>query len=270
MTMPIDLVLVRHGESEGNIATDRVKARDSRLMRKLNQVHTSGWRLTDQGRNQALSAGEWLREAFPKGFDRQIVSAYVRARETAGLLNLTGGTRWQINHLIVERNWGHASSADAEARRFGLIADDLARRVRDEPYWAPFGGESIAQLLTRIYPFFDGLHREDSDNRVLVVCHGEIMWAMRMLLERMSIEQYRLLDQSKDPKDRIHNCQIIHYTRRNPESGAIDTAYRWMRSICPWNPNLSSQAWHEVIRHTYSSADLLKDVEAYPRFLERE
>jgi broad specificity phosphatase PhoE len=61
MTMPRDLLVVRHGESEGNVAQAAVKRGDDSLMRQLDTVHTELWRLSPLGRRQARAAGEWVR-----------------------------------------------------------------------------------------------------------------------------------------------------------------------------------------------------------------
>ena len=53
----MDLVLVRHGESEGNVAFNRSKAGDHSLYSgEFLRRHSSQWRLTDVGREQAKSA----------------------------------------------------------------------------------------------------------------------------------------------------------------------------------------------------------------------
>ena len=51
--------------------------------------HSSSFRLTERGCKQAEKAGAWIRKEFP-GFDRYLVSEYLRALETAALLNLPG------------------------------------------------------------------------------------------------------------------------------------------------------------------------------------
>ena len=52
------------------------------------------------------------------------------------------------------------------------------------------------------------------DKRVLAVSHGEFMWAMRFVVERMLPQKWQELDKNK--KMRIGNCYILWYSRRNP------------------------------------------------------
>ena len=89
MTMPIDLVLVRHGESEGNAARRFSTAGDNSVFTdEFCSRHSSRLRLTDQGREQARVAGSWLKKNIGERFDRYLVSGYLRAMETAALLEL--------------------------------------------------------------------------------------------------------------------------------------------------------------------------------------
>lgn len=62
--MPIDLVLVRHGESEGNLAHQRAHAGDHSVFSNVHfkAKHNPQWRLTDKGCEQAIAAGKYLKE----------------------------------------------------------------------------------------------------------------------------------------------------------------------------------------------------------------
>ena len=72
-------------------------------------------------------------------------------------------------------------------------------------------------------------------------------------------------DHSADPRLRIKNGQVLHYTRRDPKSGEISRYAGWLRSVCPWDPNDSDAPWEPIVRVKYSNADLLKSVERVPR-----
>lgn len=67
--------------------------------------HSSLWRLTDRGRDQAVSAGQWLRENLGQPpIYRYYVSEYIRAMETAGLMNLPNA-KWFVEVQLRERDW---------------------------------------------------------------------------------------------------------------------------------------------------------------------
>ena len=212
MTMPLDLVLVRHGESEGNVA---VKA-----SKKKGDVHyytpeflsrqSSKWRLTDKGKKHAEAAGEWLRANFPK-FDRYYSSEYIRALETAALLGLDGAMWYRELYLRErDRGWFDVISYSALKKEF---AEEFAQWGRSTLFGSPPGGESMADMCMRIDRVLNTLHRECENKRVIIVCHGEVMWAFRMRLERMPQEEWVRLEASTDNADKVFNGQVIHYSR---------------------------------------------------------
>jgi hypothetical protein len=88
----------------------------------------------------------------------------------------------------------------------------------------------------------------------------------------------------QDPQDKIHNCQVIHYSRRNPYNGIVESDINWMRTICtllpsppsppscsrllgPWDKDRPDQAkaWHRIVRHTFTNSDLLGLVAQIPQ-----
>jgi hypothetical protein len=58
-------------------------------------------------------------------------------------------------------------------------------------------------------------------------------------IERLSQIRFHQLLSSPDPKDTIHNTQVIHYSRVNPMTGEIFPEFRFVRSSCPWKPENS-------------------------------
>jgi NAD+ kinase len=259
--MPIDLVLVRHGESEGNIAQKATERGDhSHFTQEFRNRHNSTWRLSPKGRHQAETAGQWIRQnmAYLLPFNRYYVSEYTRALETAARLGLPNA-EWKVDFYLRERDYG-ALDAIPDSERYERFADAMRRRNVDSFFWAPPDGESMAQLCLRIDRVIETLHRECSEKKVIIVAHGEVMWAFRVRLERMLQSVYKRLDTSKHPFDHIHNCQILHYTRRRGiewHPSGTTAFYGRMRSICPTNLTLSRNEWEPIERRSYSNEDLL-------------
>jgi len=225
--MPIDLVLVRHGQSEGNLANQFSYAGDKRGFTEAFKARPSWtWRLTDNGVWQAEAAGEWIRakvwhregNEFVKKFDRSYVSFFLRAMETAGHLGLGG--HWLQELYLRERDWGQLDVM-SQQERLTDFAREMNRRERDGIFFAPPGGESMAQLCLRIDRVLHTLHRECSDMQVIIVCHAEVMRAFQLRLERMSLKRFTELMTSEVDTDKIFNGGILHYTRRNPETGEM-------------------------------------------------
>jgi len=266
MTMPLNLILVRHGESEGNVATARSKAGDhSDYTGEFLRRHNSFWRLTDNGIWQAQEAGRWIREHIGSAFGRYYTSGYLRAMETAYYLGLPDAN-WYADFNLRERDWGSFDSISREERA-ARFAEVLKERERDGFSWRPPYGESIADVCLRETRVLDTLHRECTDMDVIIVCHGEIIWAFRILLERLTQRRFNELDASKDTRDRIHNCQVLHYTRVDPVTREVHPYLNWVRSVCPTDLSLSTNKWQVIDRKRYSNEDLLAEVSLAPRLI---
>jgi len=258
--MPADLLLVRHGESEGNVAVKASKrGDDSHMNEQFLSQHSSRWRLSELGCEQATETGLWLRENFPQGFHRYYVSEYTRALETAGLLRLVN-SEWLISPYLRERWRGDLdrlpSAVSEELYRQSFLDKETAPY-----YWRPPNGESLADVSARLRIIIDTLHRECADKSVIMVCHGEVMEALNLELQHLGEHQYIewIRAQKSDSNLRLRNCQIFHYTRKaqpdNPES-KLEPYLAWFRSSCPANGYIGS--WQKIEHKKYSSQQLLE------------
>ncbi|HEY4486937.1 MAG TPA: histidine phosphatase family protein [Candidatus Paceibacterota bacterium] len=267
--LPMDLVLVRHGQSEGNAAKRLAeKGDESAYTPEFLNRHTASFRLTKTGRSQAKRAGKWLRDEFFEdsfGFDRFLMSEYTRAEETAALLNLPDAS-WLPEFNLTERDWGDLDNC-TQSERENRFKEALKMREIEPFFSRPPNGESMAQACLRIWRILHMLHEECSDKRVIIVCHGEIMWAFRMMLERTPKDRFKRLYLSKRPENKIHNCQIIHYTRRNPKTGELAKHANWVRMVRPTQRPVWVGNWKKIVRPRYSNEQLLKRVSKIPSFV---
>ncbi|MFH1315872.1 MAG: histidine phosphatase family protein [Candidatus Uhrbacteria bacterium] len=265
MTMPIDLVFVRHGQSETNLAHERSSAGDHRAfdIPEFRHRHSADIRLTPLGKRQMEIAGGWLRKRRQEPFDAFYAPMYIRSKESAARMGLPGA-RWKIHPDLHERYWGRMDRLTYEEmhREF---ADELERRRTDPWFWKPPGGESLSESLSRIMQFFNVLHWYHSDDAVVVATHGELMFAIRTYFHRLSTEEIRRLHNVPNGhKDKIYNGQVHWYTRRNPDTGELAKHFQWFLSACPNNFGLSPNEWVEIIRPTYTNDELLAQVEKTP------
>eukprot|EP01132_Coremiostelium_polycephalum_P004533 gene4533-5649_t len=263
---PYELVLVRHGQSEGNEAQSRSKRGDlSAYTPEFKRKHSSTYRLTDKGILQAKIAGKWVKENIAEIFDRYYTSEYVRAMETASLLELPN-SKWLTEIQLRERDKGKMDNISWTEKNANF-GHEMELRKRDSFFWAPPGGESIAQICVRVEHTFNTLRRECANKRVIIVAHGEIMWAFRVRLERLSQIRFHQLQSSKDPRDQIHNTSILWYTRVHPKTGEIFPYFKFLRMVCPWKPEYSAPGWLEFDRPVYSNEELMESVRTVPRFV---
>ncbi|MEI7741379.1 MAG: phosphoglycerate mutase family protein [bacterium] len=265
MSMPADLVLVRHGNSEGNVAVKASKNGDDHFYSpEFLERHSSKWRLTDRGRREATAAGAWLRKNFRTGFDRHITSEYTRALETAVYLALPNAN-WYREFYLRERDRG-VLDVMPSGRINTEFAELLRSKKRSQLFFSYPGGESMATVCLRIDRVLHTLHRECSGKRALIVCHGESMWAFRLRLERMTQEEFVRLDESENKTDSIWNGQILHYSRRNPTSGEIEPHLNWLRMIRADDPTFSRD-WRRIERHKFGNDELMQLVSETPQIV---
>lgn len=265
MTLPIDLVLVRHGQSEGNAAKRLSEAGNHEAFTpEFRNRHSSALRLTDLGRLQAKVTGKWIRNHFPK-FDRYYVSEYLRAMETAAILELPDA-HWFTDPYLTERDWGEIESFPENERveRFGVA---LRKRESDPFFWRPPNGETFVDLCLRVDRVLDTLHRECSGMRVLLVCHGEVMRAFQVRIERMPQTRFRELTLSTRHEDRIYNCEVIHYSRRRHGSGEMKHSANWVNRIRPASDPAWTSGWQEIVRGPSSNEDLLARIQRTPQLV---
>ncbi|MBX4205044.1 MAG: histidine phosphatase family protein [Candidatus Doudnabacteria bacterium] len=264
--MPMNLVLVRHGESEGNVARGRSEHGDNSLFtEEFMNRHSSKLRLTDKGRTQAIAAGEWIKNNLNFKFGRHMVSSYMRAMETAALLNLSN-PQWYQDIYLRERDIGAFDIISEESKQRDY-PKAFAEYKRDPFYWTPPNGESVAQLCLRIDRVLDTLHRECQDKNVIIVCHGMVMWGFMIRLEKLTPQNFLDRSQHGNLAFRIRNCQILHYTRLDPsEPSTAAVRCEWARSVCPWDL-ASPSLWRRISRPRYSNDELLREVELSPRLV---
>lgn len=267
MALPMNIIAVRHGESEGNLINCRARASDQTVFEipGFQERHVSQWRLTDTGREQAQAAGDWLRRESI-ALDRGYVSFYTRAMETALYLP---EIPWIETPYLREQMWGDLTTL-ADRDRIGQYERSLKARETQPFLWTPpgAGAESMDAYFTKtVDPALNMLNRSCGAMTVVLVTHGGWLWGLRHRLERLAQEELIRLRTSDNPHDHIHKCQIFHYTRRNPWSGQEAAQIQWVRSICSWNSSLSSNEWREIRRHVYSRADLSRLVNAVPQLV---
>lgn len=158
------IILVRHGESEGNIS-------------HLVQGAMSKSNLTSVGREQTSKLAERL--ATTK-IDLAFVSPLDRARQTAEIiLKNHSNTKIEFSDQLKEKDAGVFAGRPGSDFIEAWQASGL-----DYGEFQPEDGESWYQSGERVVGFVKGLidQYKDSDNTILVVGHGSIftyllMWA---------------------------------------------------------------------------------------------
>ncbi len=260
------LLLVRHGESEGNRANRLSEANDAKVLAQLYEHrHSYHLRLSAKGRMQALAAGEWLRNEFAWD-DRSycVVSEYVRAKETAAMLGLPG-VRWHVNRHLTERDWGELEGVTKEDRLL-RFSRNMPGYKREPFYWRAQGGETMAEVCERVATFVEYLRANHTDTQVIVVCHGEVMWAFRIVLENLTVDEFKRLHFSDDKLDAIYNCQVIQYSGYHYTNGVSGRDRTRMRKIRPTEDPVWISDWEVIHPVTFSNEELLAEAHRHEPF----
>lgn len=153
--MIADLIFVRHGQTEWNVAGRLQGHGDSPL--------------TALGRRQVAAHLPWLRTLQPRGI---LASPLGRTRATAAILAADLGLDVAFDEDLRERAMGRF-----EGRTLPEIetADPASHhlRVTDPWHWRPPGGENYDDLLVRTAPLVERLRT--AAGPLVVVSHGTLV-----------------------------------------------------------------------------------------------
>ena len=188
---PKRLWLVRHGQSQGNIARDAAhEAGHSVIDLDLRDVDVP---LSDLGREQAEAAGRWF-AALPEAEKPEVLlstplcsRASRPRRRSAARAALPGAPsrRWSTSACA------SASSACSTASpRIGISEQyptEAAHRAKiGKFYHRPPGGESWADVILRLRSALNTINLQYAEKSVLIVCHQVVVLCIRYILEELT------------------------------------------------------------------------------------
>jgi probable phosphoglycerate mutase len=149
------LLLIRHGESEGN--RDRVF------------TYTPDVPLTPTGRVQARTTAEFVRDRYRPTL--LVSSPFIRARQTAEIIAEVLVLPIGIEDDLRERDYG-----DYAGRPYATARPDFD--PQSYWHWRPPGGETLEEVAARVGRPLDRIAVRASDEDVVVVSHGGVMMAL--------------------------------------------------------------------------------------------
>ncbi|HVL78920.1 MAG TPA: histidine phosphatase family protein [Sphingomicrobium sp.] len=208
---PERLWLVRHGQSQGNVA--REAADEAGLPMIDIHVRDVDVPLSDLGHRQAEAAGHWF-AALPDDQRPEILlsSPYVRARQTAqaiceSLAAVGGPRRLIVDERLREREFGIFDRLTTIGIRDKYPEEAAHRAMLGKFYHRPPGGESWADVILRLRSMMNTINLHFCDRRVLIVCHQVVVLCMRYMLEGLEESEILAVDRQGD----ILNCGICAY-----------------------------------------------------------
>jgi broad specificity phosphatase PhoE len=185
-----DLILVRHGESEGNVAREAAEAEQADEI-LINQ-RDPDVPLSARGRSQAEALGRWLAELEPERRPHIAwASSYVRARQTAEIALGTAEMPipLHVDERLRDRELGILDRLTSRGITARFPDEAARRRYLGKMYYRPPGGESWADMALRLRSFLADLDRAHEAGCGLVVCHDAVILVLRYVLEELTETQ---------------------------------------------------------------------------------
>jgi broad specificity phosphatase PhoE len=208
---PERLWLVRHGQSQGNVARD---AADEAGLHEIGiELRDVDVPLSELGHRQAEAAGRWFSALRSDERPEFILSSpYVRARQTAEIICEEGAlsgaaARTIVDERLREREFGIFDRLTTIGIRERFPDEAAHRRRLGKFYHRPPGGESWADVVLRLRSMLNTINLHYCDRRVLVVCHQVVVLCFRYILEELDEAAILGIDKQSD----VLNCGIAAY-----------------------------------------------------------
>jgi broad specificity phosphatase PhoE len=210
MNWPEQLIIVRHGQSAGNVARDAAhEALSDRIALTARDADVP---LSDLGTAQARALGRWFCEQPAERRPQILLSSpYLRAFQTAELFRDAGGADRHepicFDERLREKEFGilDGLTTPGVANIFPEQAE--FRRLLGKFYHRPPGGESWCDVILRLRSVLDTISLHYAGKRVMIFTHQVVVLCMRYTIE--SLDEARIL--TIDREGDVANCAITDY-----------------------------------------------------------
>lgn len=212
---PERLYLVRHGQSQGNVARDLANELGHAVI-KLD-TRDVDVPLSELGHAQADATGRWF-AAMPEEEKPEAIlaSPYTRARQTAEAICKAGGLASGadgnqrptiIDERLREREFGMFDGLTSLGIKERFPEEATHRAKMGKFYHRPPGGESWADVILRLRSMLNTINLHYADRRVVVVCHQVVVLCMRYILEELTEGQILAVDK----QEKMLNCGVCAF-----------------------------------------------------------
>jgi len=220
---PLELVVVRHGQSEHNAILDLEQESLEKELERMKITRDADIHLTDLGWRQAEQTGLYLAKRKP--FDICLSSPYTRTDETAqGIISGLGyDLDIHFDDRLREKEFGifHALTIEEMKENY---PDWIATRHREGKYYFRLpGGENYPDVGMRVHEILDKLVRDHAGQRVLVVTHAVVYNMFRQQYEHA--REKEVLSWDKVPNCGVQTYQLQR-NRKHP---------RGIMKLVEWN-----------------------------------
>ncbi|MCW2794472.1 MAG: histidine phosphatase family protein [Nocardioides sp.] len=205
---PVELTLVRHGESVGNRA-DNAAREASREQLDLDD-RDADVALSDTGREQAGALAGWIKGSGVLGPPTLVISSpYRRAAETAARTASALGVDLVLDERLRERDLGVFDGLTGVGIR-ARYPEEAERRTKvGKFYYQPPSGESWADVTLRVRSLLQDLRHGYDGERLWLFTHQAVIMSFRYVLEGLDEETLLGIDREV----RIPNASLTTYRR---------------------------------------------------------
>ena len=161
----MNVFIARHGETEWNKA-NRVCGR-------------TDIELTENGKDQAERLAEKL---AANNIDLIISSPLKRATQTSKIISEICNAPVGMDDRLIEQDYGIYEGADRQN-------PDFLANKRNFAYRYP-NGESMMQVVARVYPLLEELKEKYVDKNILLLCHGGVCRVLKTYFQDMTNEEF--------------------------------------------------------------------------------
>lgn len=207
---PSQLIIVRHGQSAGNVARDA--ATEAQSDRIALSVRDADVPLSGLGREQAQSLGHWFgSEEEDQRPEVLLSSPYLRAFQTAQIFREVGGAAAEepicFDERLREKEFGILDGLTTTGIR-NLEADQYEfRQMLGKFYHRPPGGESWCDVILRLRSVMDTISLHYAGRRVMIFTHQVVVLCLRYIIEGLNEAEILAIDRAGD----VANCAISDY-----------------------------------------------------------
>ena len=209
---PSELLLVRHGESVGNVA--RNIALQTGAATIAIGTAESEVPLSPTGESQCVALGEWLgaNAAEPAAV---VASPFLRARATAEIV--TRAAHWDDVHIVTDERLREKELGLLDRlTSIGIQAQypqEVSSRARlGKFYYRPPRGESWADVVLRLRSALEDIRSNYGGQRVLIVTHQVVILCLRYIIEQLGEQQLLEIDRAAE----VANCSLTTYRTTTP------------------------------------------------------
>ena len=196
MSWPKRIVLVRHGESEGNVKSLDDLSFDDKANHEFS--------LSERGKEQARRTGEYLRAKYGT-FDVYFCSTFRRTQETLSFLYPDAIPL--IDSRLNELWRGIWHTMPQEKIMTLYPAESFIRKREGEYHYRPPGGQSCQDVEVMIHSLIHSMRAYYADRAVLIAAHGNWMLLFwRIILNRQPSEF-----ETRHKGVRYQNCALAVY-----------------------------------------------------------